>query len=57
LGAAALLGLFGYLWHPLWGVALVVFIGWIVLWALGWVGLLGWFALDSFGFEIRRKQD
>jgi polyferredoxin len=57
LGAAFLLGLLGYLWHPLWGVALVFFTAWIVIWVLGWLGLLGWFVLDTFGFEIRRKRD
>ena len=56
LGAAALFGFLGYYWHPLWVVATVLFAGWLVLWLLGWIGLLGWFALDTFGFEIRRKE-
>jgi hypothetical protein len=32
-------------------------VAFLILWALGWLGLIGWFVLDTFGFEIRRKQD
>ena len=57
VGAAGLFGVLGYLWHPLWVVATVLFAALGAIWVLGWLGVLGWFALDATGFEVRRKRD
>jgi hypothetical protein len=47
LGLAGVFGLLGYLWHPLWALARVLFLGWVVLWVLGWLWVLGSFAVDT----------
>jgi hypothetical protein len=47
LVVAGLIAVLGYLWHPLWLVARVLFLGWLVVFVAGWLWLLGWWVVDT----------